>query len=95
MWPIISISLEIIVGLIVITQIIIPGILDYPLFWLFKKKVVINPGTEKEEPSLSDELKSAKKVADEAKKKVNDIREKVDKHHQKAEEMKDEADDLL
>jgi F0F1-type ATP synthase membrane subunit b/b' len=95
MWPIISVALEIIVGLIVITQIIIPGILDYPLFWLFKKKIVIHPKIDEEEPSLNDELKSAKKTADEAKKKVNDIREKVDKHHREAEEMKDEADDLI
>jgi hypothetical protein len=95
MWPIISIALEITVALVVITQLIIPGILDYPLFWLFRKKVVIDPESHQEEPSLNDELKSVKKVADEARRKVDDIREKVDKHHRKAEEMKDEADDLL
>jgi hypothetical protein len=95
MWPIISIALEILVGVIVITQIIIPVILNYPLFWLFKKKVVIEPEEAKDEPSLKDELASARKVAEEAKKKVNEVREKVDKHYRNAEEMKDDAEDLI
>ncbi len=92
MWPLISVCIEITVGVILLSQIIVPLLFNYPIFWIFKKKVDLPP---EENISLADEVEQIKKVAEDAKRKVSKVKEKVDDHLRKAEDLKDQTDDLL
>ncbi len=92
MWKVLQQALPWLLALFIITQVILPTLLDTPMFWMFKRKAkkVDKPVTE-----LEAELESTKEVVAEAKEKVKETREKVDAHFKSAEELKNDSDNLL
>ena len=95
--------LEIIVAILIITQIILPWMFPKWLsyFWFFRKKEVkiINPLNEKEDSplpgSFEEKLSEAEKKANEAKPAVKAAKGEAATNLQKAREDKKKTDNLL
>ena len=92
MWRIVQELIPIVLVILLVSQLILPMIMNQRTWWLFRKprKVVV------EDPeSLTSEVEKTKIIVNETKDKVNKVREKVDYNYKSAEELKQETDKLI
>lgn len=91
MWKIVQELVPIVLFILLITQWILPILINTPTWWLFKssKKKVVTP------TPLDAEIKATKTYVDEVKVKVEEVRNKVDENLKTAEDLKKDADNLI
>lgn len=79
--------LLIIIGLIIITQLIIPSFTNLPYFWLFKSKSTSEPPKE----TYKSDTKSLKDEVESKVKEFKEVKTKVDNHLKEAQEIKNKT----
>jgi hypothetical protein len=93
MWKAMQELIPIVLVILLITQYVIPIIMNTKTWWLFKRETkkpieVASPST------LLDEIKATRVVVDEAKTKAAVVQEKVEENLKTASDLKKEADKL-
>lgn len=95
MWKILQELIPITLVVLLITQYVLPLLLNTQTWWLFR------PSKKKEEPktvaptTLLEEIKATKIYVDDVKTKAELVKEKVEGNLKTAEDLKKEADKLI
>jgi hypothetical protein len=92
MWIMIQELLPWFIFIIFVTQVVLPIIFDWPVFFLFRKTKKIEK-TILTKP-LEDEIEIAQKKVNETKEVVSKVQEKAKEDFNKAEELKKKTDNL-
>lgn len=95
MWKIIQELLPFVFVILLLTQWVIPIILNKRTWWIFKKESEdIKQKVTTNISHLKDEIENIKEVVDEVKSKVDIVKEKVEDNLKEAEDLKKIADKL-
>lgn len=94
MWKVIQEILPALIVILLLTQYVIPVLLNMKTWWLFRreKKQEIKKPTNP--LSLQDEIETTKVYVDEAKTKADEVIKKAEGNLKSAEDLKKEADNL-
>lgn len=97
MWKIIQELTPILLVILLLSQYVIPVLLNQEKWWLFKIRKNKNkiPVLDESEKSLTDEVEEVKSSVNETKTKANIVKAKVDKNYKSAEDLKKETDNLI
>ena len=91
MWRIISLLLPWFIGIMIVSQVIIPLILKKDMFWLFRKK---KKQQFKNPTSLEEEISSAWEDVFRTEEKVAGVKNKANENYEEAKKLKKKADSI-
>lgn len=97
MWKIIQELTPILLVILLLSQYVIPVLLNQEKWWLFKirKNKNKSPVLDESEKSLTDEVEEIRSSVNDVKTKANIVKEKVDENYKSAEDLKKETDNLI